>query len=306
MGQVSVSSGQVIIAFGAFGTGPTQVDLTITIDVAFTEPLASAAAGTLLDIRVQQTFRVPMVLGAAGPVGAPPPDPGTLAPPLDRSVTTDLLRLTSFLYTGSNRVQCGVVPGTIVAQRICLLRGRITTHGTTSALQPLPGVAVTIHEQVGYGATVSRADGTFDLVVNGGRPLDLVFEKAGYLPVRRQIQPRWRETRQLADIVMVTQDTSPTTKLDTSVLQVARGAEVEDAHGKRQATLIVPAGIEATMVLPNGTSTKLTSFHVRALEYTVGPNGPQAMPADLPPTSGYTYCVEYSMDEAVCFCQSES
>ena len=38
---------------------------------------------------------------------------------------------------------------------------------------------------------------------------------------------------------------------------------------------------------------------IRATEYTVGPNGPTAMPAALPPTSGFTYCVELSADEAV-------
>src|SRR5256885_12552174 len=39
--------------------------------------------------------------------------------------------------------------------------------------------------------------------------------------------------------------------------------------------------------------------HVRATEYTVGPNGPKAMPAKLPSTSAYTYAVELSADEAI-------
>jgi hypothetical protein len=43
----------------------------------------------------------------------------------------------------------------------------------------------------------------------------------------------------------------------------------------------------------------LASLHVRATEYTVGGNGHKAMPATLPPESGYTYCVELSADEAV-------
>ena len=34
-------------------------------------------------------------------------------------------------------------------------------------------------------------------------------------------------------------------------------------------------------------------------EYTVGANGPNAMPAALPPTSRYTYAVELSADEAI-------
>lgn len=43
----------------------------------------------------------------------------------------------------------------------------------------------------------------------------------------------------------------------------------------------------------------LSTLQVRATEYTVGTNGPQTMPAELPPTSAYTYAVELSVDEAI-------
>ena len=36
----------------------------------------------------------------------------------------------------------------------------------------------------------------------------------------------------------------------------------------------------------------MDAVNVRATEYTVGEQGPEAMPAVLPPQSGYTYCVE--------------
>src|SRR5208283_1710277 len=81
-------------------------------------------------------------------------------------------------------------------------------------------------------------------------------------------------------------------------IQVARGGVQTDADGSRQATLLVPQGTQASMTLPDGSTTPLSTLHVRATEYTVGPNGPQAMPAELPPTSGYTYAVELSADEA--------
>jgi hypothetical protein len=38
---------------------------------------------------------------------------------------------------------------------------------------------------------------------------------------------------------------------------------------------------------------------VRATEYTVSESGPDAMPPTLPPTSGYTYAAELSVDEAI-------
>lgn len=53
------------------------------------------------------------------------------------------------------------------------------------------------------------------------------------------------------------------------------------------------------MKLADGSEQPLASLSVRATEYSVGPNGPKAMPATLPPQSGYTYCVELSADEAL-------
>ncbi|EQD29758.1 YD repeat-containing protein, partial [mine drainage metagenome] len=68
--------------------------------------------------------------------------------------------------------------------------------------------------------------------------------------------------------------------------------------GTRQTTVFIPAGTTATEVLPNGTTQPITSAHLRATEFTVGANGPQAMPAALPATSAYTYAVDLSLDEA--------
>src|SRR3989338_708550 len=82
-------------------------------------------------------------------------------------------------------------------------------------------------------------------------------------------------------------------------IQAAQGNPVTDTDGTRQATLLFPQGTTATMTLPDGTTQSLTNLSVRATEYTVGENGPKAMPAELPPTSGYTYAVEFSIDEAV-------
>ena len=72
-----------------------------------------------------------------------------------------------------------------------------------------------------------------------------------------------------------------------------------DADGSRQATLLFPPGTQAQMVLPNGSTQPMTTLNVRATEYTVGANGPNAMPGALPPSSGYTYAVELSADEAI-------
>jgi hypothetical protein len=49
----------------------------------------------------------------------------------------------------------------------------------------------------------------------------------------------------------------------------------------------------------SGQSQTLISLSIRATEYTVGKAGPASMPGKLPPSSGYTYAVELSADEAI-------
>jgi hypothetical protein len=81
-------------------------------------------------------------------------------------------------------------------------------------------------------------------------------------------------------------------------MQIVRGSPITDSSGTRQATLLIPTGTMATMTLADGSVAPLSTLTIRATEYTVGPNGPLAMPAELPPTSAYTYEVEFSVDEA--------
>ena len=80
---------------------------------------------------------------------------------------------------------------------------------------------------------------------------------------------------------------------------MAQGSVVSDDDGTRQATLLIPKGTAAELVLPGGITQTLTTLNVRATEYTIGDHGPQAMPAELPAQSGYTYAVELSADEAI-------
>ena len=63
--------------------------------------------------------------------------------------------------------------------------------------------------------------------------------------------------------------------------------------------VLLKPGTDATVVAADGARSPLTgSVGIRATELTVGATGDTAMPGSLPPTSGYTYAVEYSIDEA--------
>ena len=89
------------------------------------------------------------------PGSATPPDPASQATPLKPNVFNDLASSTAFLYTGSEAVQVGVVPGTIKAVQASVLRGRVMQRDSS----PLPGVRVAILGHPEYGYTYSRTDG---------------------------------------------------------------------------------------------------------------------------------------------------
>ena len=220
-----------------------------------------------------------------------------VAPPLDRTVATAIGSATSFLYSGPNPVQTGVAPKTIVPNRAAVLRGKVLDK--TNA--PIPGVTITVLNHPEFGQAQTRVDGLFDLAVNGGGLLTLNYARAGFLPAQRQVDAPWQDYAFAPDVVLIPYDSAGNTIDLTSpaTIQVARGSPVSDSDGARQATLFVPGGTTAVLNMPDGRTTPITHLTVRGTEYTVGTNGANAMPGDLPPTSAYTYAIEWSVDEAI-------
>jgi hypothetical protein len=216
---------------------------------------------------------------------------------LDPTVATTMDAAARFLYDGTNPRQVGVAPGTINAVRVAVLRGRVLDRDG----EALAGVEVTILSHPEFGHTLTQADGWFDMAVNGGGPLVVDYKRDGLLPVQRQIDVPWQDYALVPDVVMVPLDSRVTTidLTSSAPIQVARGSVVTDPDGTRQNTLFFAQGTQATMTLPDGNVVPLTTLAVRATEYSVGPSGPDAMPAGLPPSSGYTYCVELSVDAAL-------
>jgi len=225
-----------------------------------------------------------------------PPDPAMVATALDRTVATDLGSSTEFLISGPDPVQTGVVAGALRDEGRSVVRGRLLDRAGSA----LPGVRVSVRGQPGLGETLSRADGAYDLLVNGGAALSVVFERDGFLPATRTVDATWDEFRTLPDIVMLELDSAVTTvQSDATNMQVVRGTTVADGSGQRTATLLVPAGTSAALEMPDGSQIPAGSLNIRATEYTVGDNIGAAMPGSLPPTSALTYAVELSADEAI-------
>jgi RHS repeat-associated protein len=226
-----------------------------------------------------------------------PPHPGTLAPELDESEVSVIGPSTEFLYTGDDPIQTGVAADTIDLVRAAVLRGRVTERDGSR----LSGVTVSLLDHPEYGQTLTRFDGEFDLVVNGGGMFTVNYEKDGYLPVQRDIGTQWQQWAWLPAIVMIPLDPNVTVidLTDPAPIQLVIGSSQSDADGTRQAVLMIPAGTTAQMLMPNDSLLPIDTLHIRATEYTVGENGPETMPGELPPASGYTYAVELSADEAI-------
>ena len=210
--------------------------------------------------------------------------------------SVSLAAATEFLHSGAAPVQINMDPKILDAKRAAALRGLVFKEEK----EPFAGVQVSIQNQPRYGVGKSRPDGSYDMVVNGGGLLSVGFSFEHYLPVWRQTAVPWQDYTWLPPVVMTKADTKVTpVKTEEKGLQVVRASKVKDKDGERQTTLIFQSGTKATMVLADGSTKPLAEIHVRATEYTVGDKGPARMPAPLPPSSGYTYCVELSADEAV-------
>jgi RHS repeat-associated protein len=224
-----------------------------------------------------------------------PPDPSTTATPIDPTVVSSISDTVQFLYSGPNPIQRGVAPGAIDQTRIAVIRGRVFAADGA----PLPSARVSLLGGPQFGYTLTRSDGMYDLAVNGGGQVVIQYEKSGYIAAQRRETTPWRDFVVMEDVYLAPYDAAATRiMLGAAAMQVARGSVVSDKDGSRQATLLIPAGTTATIETSAG-SQPAPALTVRATEFTVGPNGPKMMPANLPPASAYTYCVELSADEAV-------
>ncbi|XP_040179861.1 teneurin-1 isoform X2 [Rana temporaria] len=84
-----------------------------------------------------------------------------------------------------------VIPGEISldSSRACLVRGQVIAVDGT----PLVGVNVSFAHHNDYGYTISRQDGSFDLVTIGGISITLLFERSPFVTVKRTLWLPWNK-----------------------------------------------------------------------------------------------------------------
>lgn len=224
-----------------------------------------------------------------------PPDPISIAPERPPGYTTSPCDAASFLYESFTPVQYNVDETKIDCLLVSILAGRVLD----SQDQPLPGVRVAVKDRPEFGYTLSRTDGRYDLVVNGGGTLTIKYSGVGVLSAQRDALPLAQADLVMDDVVLATLDVNvATVESGKPEMQLVSGSTVVDYDGTRTARLLIPPYTYILAADGSGGTIPVSALDVRITEYTVGPNGPAMMPAILPPTIGYTYAVEFSADQA--------
>jgi len=202
----------------------------------------------------------------------------------------------SFIYKGDKKIQGDIEDGAIDDDIVSIITSKVFDDNGT----PIKGVRITINNHKKFGFTYTRIDGEFDIAVNGDNYYDVSYKKEGFITVQRKAKPKSNDFEILNKIVMI--PFSPkVTKIDlnkVSELSIAKGDIIEDSDGKREAVLMFQPQTKAKAVLSDGTEVELSNISVRATEFTVGENGLDRMPAELPRNTAYTYAIELSIDEA--------
>ncbi|XP_053129531.1 teneurin-1 isoform X11 [Hemicordylus capensis] len=84
------------------------------------------------------------------------------------------------------------------SRRACVVRGQVVAVDGT----PLVGVNVSFQHHSEYGYTISRQDGSFDLVAIGGISVTLVFDRSPFLSVKRTLWLSWNRFIVVDKVVM--------------------------------------------------------------------------------------------------------
>jgi len=170
----------------------------------------------------------------------------------------------------------------------------ITGAVKTLAGAPLPGVTVRIQNHAEYGHTTTGTAGTFALPVEGGGQMTVACEKEGYITAFRSVLTPWEGYAAVDEVTLIPPDAEATEVVvdgNPASVTTHTGAVTEDAAGERACSMVFRGDNAATAYDANGSAIgPLQRFEVTSTEFPTE----AAMPAQLPPATAFTYCVELS------------
>jgi len=177
-------------------------------------------------------------------------------------------------------------------QRFGLVTGLVKDTGGLA----LSEVAVMILDAPEYGTAYTEGDGRFALPVQGGTTLTVVYDKPEYLTAHRKVYVGWNDIAVVETVTMVNIDPAATTIAfdgNPQAVFTHRSTPVSDEFGERSCTLVFSGDNQAYFVDEDGNEVhNLATISVRATEHQTE----MSMPAELPPTSGFTYCADLAAD----------
>ncbi len=182
-------------------------------------------------------------------------------------------------------------------RRAAVLRGRVLAQDGRA----LEKVKVRV-DGPPVAQTLTRADGGFDLAVNGGGPLVVLYNLKGYLSARRPVAVPWQDYVVLADVVLAPAP-ARAGALDVPLPETLPGAapsvrgEPTGGDAPRQATFVAPPGFTAGIAYPTNVAPLKGKLTLSVREYTAGPRD-AALPAPPPPGTGCVYAFELTAEEA--------
>ncbi len=225
------------------------------------------------------------------------PGCGIVAPgPTDPSAPTTFEGATAFLTQSGG--QSGVV---ITPRRRAVIRGYARALAQNGTIATKAGIEVRVKDHPEFKSVLTGVDGAYALAVEGGGTLVVQFSEKDHLPAERTTPTSWHEFTVLEDLALVPLDPAVTTvQQGASASQIvwgsrvgggAVGGAIDPTPSRRPLLVIAPGTLITSAGAPGG------AVKIRMTEYSAFVEGVRAMPATLPPTSGYTYAVEMAVEE---------
>jgi YD repeat-containing protein len=179
-------------------------------------------------------------------------------------------------------------------KRFCIITGFVYTRDETVEKLPLPDVTISLHNHSEYGTARSNEEGRFAIPADGGGIYTVVYEKEGYIQAQRQVKTSWSEVVLTKDDPVLIQKDPKTTQVvfdgNPDTIIIHESTPVIDERGTRSCTLVFTGDNKAY----TSDGRQLATITTSVTEYAT----PDSMPAILPPYTQFTYCAEFSVEEA--------
>ncbi|XP_078481639.1 teneurin-3 isoform X2 [Ciona intestinalis] len=189
--------------------------------------------------------------------------------------TTASFHQRTFFLVNRNGVQINADGSRFDPKRTSVIRGKVITADGS----PLIGVQVKVEHNLFYGITKTRANGWYDILVNGGGSLTLNFQRTSFVPSSATVFVPWNDFVVMPTVTMRTPsqpsssditsgncDVSKLPEPDAAVLVSSVRAYSAAECSERGSVIPEIQAIRESVPLP-GTDTSLVYLSSRAMGY---------------------------------------